>query len=305
MAAELFGDDDLSTDKQALLHEYRLATPTDGDVTRGQAVFTKQCSACHRVKGVGHEVGPDLAALKNRSPQALLTAILDPNAAVEDKYRSYNVLTADGIVTTGMIAEESSTAIEMRMQDGKSKSILRTDIDRIQSTGKSLMPEELEKTIPLADMNHLLAFLNEMGPPPKQFVGNTPVTVQPDQDGAIELAATSCRIYGDQIRFEPQYKNIGFWGHAGDHVEWTLAIGRAGKYDVWLDYACPTDAAGNEYVFSCGDQRLTGQIAGTGTWNDYRQVKLGTIELPESTAIARLSGNETLKKWLLDLRRFA
>ncbi len=302
IAAELFGDDGFSSDKQALLRNYKMATPSDGDVTLGQAVFTKQCSACHRVKGVGHDVGPILATLKNRSPQALLTAILDPNAAVEDKFRGYNVLTLDGVVTAGMIAGESSTAIEMRMQDGKSKTILRADVDRIQITGKSLMPEGMEKAISLSDMNHLLAFLNEMGSAPKQFDGNEPVGVQPSSDGTIELAATNCRIYGDQIRFEPQYKNIGFWGHPGDHVEWTLTIDRAGKYEVWLDYACPNDSAGNEFAFSYGDQTLAGQIKGTGTWNQYRQLKLGTIELPKSTEIARFSGTETLKSWLLDLR---
>ena len=46
-------------------------------------MFQKVCATCHRLGGVGTEVGPDLAALADKSPESLLVAILDPNRAVE------------------------------------------------------------------------------------------------------------------------------------------------------------------------------------------------------------------------------
>lgn len=301
-AMKLFGAVDDGIDTGALMRRYRSASGIQGDAKLGQQVFTKQCSVCHQVNGIGHAVGPDLLGMKNRSPHAMLTAILNPNAAVEDKYQSYNVLTIDGVALSGIIVNESSTSIDLLMQEGKTQTILRDDIDRLQNSGTSLMPEGVEKNIPLGDMNHLLAFLVDLGPAPQTFAGNRPVTVKPSDSGSIELAATDCRIFGDQINFEPKYKNIGFWNSSSDRVEWTLTIQGSGHYEVWLDYACPHSTAGNRFNFTCGDQTLHGQIQGTRTWDDYQQVSLGTIDLPASTLSAVFRSEGDINKWLLDLR---
>ncbi len=165
-AVGLFDENLPSTDKQELIDRYREASRIKGDPQSGQRVFTQHCSACHRVKEIGRNVGPDLAALKDRSPAALLTAVLDPNSAVEDKYRSYNVLTLSGFAAAGIITDESSTAIELQTNGGETKTFLREDIELIQGTGKSLMPEGLEHSISVSDMGHLLAFLNELGSRP-------------------------------------------------------------------------------------------------------------------------------------------
>ena len=49
------------------------------------------------LQDIGKEVGADLAALKDRSTDAMLTAILDPNRAVESKFLVYTVVTKDGL----------------------------------------------------------------------------------------------------------------------------------------------------------------------------------------------------------------
>ena len=159
-AIVVFGELSSATEKRSLLQRYLANVLEDGDPQRGASVFQKQCAACHRVKEMGHAIGPDIASLKDRTPKTLLTAILDPNLAVEDKYQGYHVLTLDGQLMTGVISNESSTAIELQMQEGKRHSILRDDIEWIRTTGVSLMPEGLEKAIPPEEMNHLLAYLN-------------------------------------------------------------------------------------------------------------------------------------------------
>ena len=72
-----------------------------GDAQAGAAVFAKRCAVCHRLRGVGHEVGPNLASLTDYSPQALLTAMLDPNRAVEAKFLDYVAVTTGGLTYTG------------------------------------------------------------------------------------------------------------------------------------------------------------------------------------------------------------
>ncbi|MCA9049849.1 MAG: HEAT repeat domain-containing protein, partial [Planctomycetaceae bacterium] len=68
----------------------------------GKAVFEKRCAACHKIGDVGKQIGADLAALKDRSTDALLTAILDPNKAVEAKFLSYTAVTTDGRTFSNM-----------------------------------------------------------------------------------------------------------------------------------------------------------------------------------------------------------
>lgn len=301
-AAKLFGESTSNADKQILIKQYATASPLHGDRARGEVIFGKQCAACHRVNQIGHAIGPDLTSLKDRSPAAMLTAILDPNAAVEDKYRNYSVLTIDGVATAGIIVNESSTAIELQMQENKRKTILREDIEQIQNTGTSLMPEGLEKQIPPAAMNDLLAFLDDVGPAPKSFPGNQPTTIVAAADGSLTLAATACRIYGPSCVFEAKYKNIGHWGSALDRVAWTVEVAKPGEYEVWLDYACADGTAGNHFEFRCGKQKVTGTVASTGTWDDYQQTQIGTITLLQGPTGASFQATEDLKRWLLDLR---
>src|SRR5690606_31425740 len=121
-----------------------------------------------------HPVGPDLAALTNRSPEALLIAVLDPNRAVEDKFVNYVAITNDGRQFTGILREETSGSLTLEGPDGKKHVILRKDLEVLAATGKSLMPEGMEKDLSPTDLADVLAYLGGIGPPPKSFPGNRP-----------------------------------------------------------------------------------------------------------------------------------
>ncbi|HND53378.1 MAG TPA: c-type cytochrome, partial [Pirellulaceae bacterium] len=82
--------------RQKVLETFAAAATLPGDVGRGKATFTKKCAVCHRLEGQGHLVGPDIASIGNKSPEALLVAMLDPNRAIEDRYLDYSLLTIDG-----------------------------------------------------------------------------------------------------------------------------------------------------------------------------------------------------------------
>ncbi|HHK42930.1 MAG TPA: c-type cytochrome, partial [Planctomycetaceae bacterium] len=76
-------------DRRKVLKEYQIALKLKGDPKRGQAVFAKTCASCHKLDGVGHEIGPNLRSLSDRRPKSLLTSILDPSASVDGKYVTY------------------------------------------------------------------------------------------------------------------------------------------------------------------------------------------------------------------------
>ena len=117
------------------------------------------CAACHKIGDVGQQVGPDLLSVGDKSVTGLIVAILDPNRSVEARYVDYRAVTKDGRTLTGMIATETSTSVTLVGVDGKSHALLRTDIEELTSTGKSVMPEGLEKDLPPQEMADLIAFL--------------------------------------------------------------------------------------------------------------------------------------------------
>lgn len=142
-----------------VLDRYVVSLDEVGDVERGRALFTKHCSACHKLGDVGHEIGPNLASAATRGPESLLVNVLDPNREVNPQYANYIAVTKDGRSASGILAGETATSITLLRGEKASDTLLRVDIEELKSTGTSLMPEGFEKEIDPAAMNDLLAFL--------------------------------------------------------------------------------------------------------------------------------------------------
>jgi putative heme-binding domain-containing protein len=156
-AAELLGKA-TSAARADVITRYKPVLDRKGDATRGLAVFKRECASCHYAAGVGASVGPAIAAIGTRTPDALLTAILDPNREVDPRYLTYTVQTVDGRTLSGIITAETATTVTLRRADG-SDTVLRSRIEDLRSAGVSLMPEGVERTVPPDDMADLLAFL--------------------------------------------------------------------------------------------------------------------------------------------------
>jgi len=148
-------------DRQKVIDRYQKAlTSLKGDPTKGATVFTANCSACHKFGDVaGRAVGPDLAVVKDRSAPYLLTHILDPNRAVEDRYIFYTAATQDGRSLAGMLSSESGSSLTMIGLDGAEQTILRSEIRALVNSGRSLMPDGLEAALNEQAMADLIAFL--------------------------------------------------------------------------------------------------------------------------------------------------
>jgi len=274
-----------------------------GDPTRGRDVFARKCGSCHQLGGVGRGIGPDLAALPDRSTRSLLTAILDPNRAVESRYLSYDVWTHEGDIHSGMITEESGTNIRMVDLQGNEVVLLRKDIDELRSSGSSQMPEGLEQDMTPADLAHVLSFVQSSPTPPRTFSGNTPSPVSPRAaDGALRLTAAVAEIRGASLRFEDRYGNLGYWSGLDDHATWTVELEQARTFEVRLDHACSPETAGNQAVLSVNDQALTFRIAGTESWDEYRTRVIGKLRLPAGPSRITVRASAPLQGYLMDLR---
>jgi len=157
-AEKLFGGG-VKKDRREVLEKYAGVLETEGEASRGKLAFEAQCSKCHRYRDVGQSVGPDLATLTSKTPQSLLTAILDPNSAVEDKYVQYLAVTVDGRTLTGLIANETGNSLTLRGAEAREEVVLRKDLVSLTSSGLSQMPEGLEKDLEVQALADLIAYL--------------------------------------------------------------------------------------------------------------------------------------------------
>lgn len=77
-----------------------------GNESSGAAIFLGKgaCESCHRVRGKGSRLGPDLTDVGSfRQPEQLATSLLNPNAEILPENRFYRVVTRDGTVVTGRL----------------------------------------------------------------------------------------------------------------------------------------------------------------------------------------------------------
>jgi putative heme-binding domain-containing protein len=140
----------------------------DGHPGRGEVVYSRedmQCMTCHAIGGVGGKVGPDMTSLGASAPiDYLIESIYKPNAKIKENYHSVNILTADGLVLTGIIVGSDNNEVILR--DARNK-IVRIPKDEIefQKPGKSLMPEGLVDRLTQQEQVDLIKFLTQLGRP--------------------------------------------------------------------------------------------------------------------------------------------
>jgi putative heme-binding domain-containing protein len=122
-------------------------------------LFLQNCSICHRLKGDGHRIGPDLETVANKPVPELVVAILDPNQAVDPIYTGYNVSTKDDRDLSGILVSETPNSITLRLPGGAEEILLRSNIKAVIGSGRSLMPEGFETGLSPQDLADLISFI--------------------------------------------------------------------------------------------------------------------------------------------------
>jgi putative membrane-bound dehydrogenase-like protein len=130
-----------------------------GDGARGEKVFMTSCATCHRLRGQGVKVGPDLDAILGRERRALLIDLLDPNRAMDPTYQVFVARTASNDLVNGIVAAETPAAITLRRAAGEETTLLRKDLAELRAWPASLMPEGLEMNLRPQDFSDLFEFL--------------------------------------------------------------------------------------------------------------------------------------------------
>lgn len=299
-AANLFAIQ--SHDRQSILEEYIAAAVSTGDQLQGKMLFAKHCSACHKLEGHGTSLGPDLTALSDKSRPAMLTAILVPSQAVEQKFLAYTVLLQSGRVFQGMLQDESTNAFTLVTANDHQHTIRRVDIESIQTAGKSFMPDGMEQLLTPQGIQDIIAYIRSIDVRPKSFTGNHPQVAPVRDDGSMRLFAMHAEVYGPNLRFDSKYRNLTEWNSHEDRAVWQVHAAKAGRYELEIDYACSPDYAMNKFQLKVSGQQLTGRIEATESRDHYRSSAIGSIWLPAKPVEIAITSDGPIDGFLFDLR---
>jgi putative membrane-bound dehydrogenase-like protein len=146
-------------ERAGVLQRFAGVATLKGDARRGEPLFQQQCASCHRLRGAGTEVGPDLGMMIGKPVEQIIQGILDPNAAMEARYQSYTAVLRDGTEATGVIVAETPTTVTLRAPNRADQTVLRAELKELISGGVSLMPEGLEAAFTPQQLADLIAYI--------------------------------------------------------------------------------------------------------------------------------------------------
>jgi putative heme-binding domain-containing protein len=125
---------------------------------KGKAVFENQCAKCHNFDGRGFHVGPALDGA-GRDIEYLLVNVLDPNRVVGQPYFVRRIVLKNGRIEEGLLAAEDGQTITLRGENDAQKVISKSDVEEVQVSEKSMMPEGLANTISVQDFRDLVRYV--------------------------------------------------------------------------------------------------------------------------------------------------
>src|SRR5216684_3583588 len=141
----------------------RAALPP-GDAVQGKIVFEGKgaCFTCHRVKGNGSRLGPELTDIGAlRRAVELERSILDPDAEVLPQNRFFRIVTKDGTAITGRLLNQDAFTVQLFDPKERMLSFSKSNLKEYAFIDKSPMPSYAGKLSPkeLADLVSYLASL--------------------------------------------------------------------------------------------------------------------------------------------------
>ena len=132
-----------------------------GDPVAGQAVFGT-CLTCHRVGNAGQDIAPALDGSANRELEHLITAIVDPDAAIEGGYGVFRVTKTDGSTLEGFLQKRDAQGTTIALMGGAKIFTARNEIKSQGFVGgRSFMPPAFSD-LPDQTMVDLISYIKTL-----------------------------------------------------------------------------------------------------------------------------------------------
>jgi putative heme-binding domain-containing protein len=140
-----------------------LETAPPGDLRGGEALFwgKAECGSCHRIRGKGGMLGPDLSNIGAQRPvDRLRQAILDPDG---DGFRGYTAVVAtlkDGRVLRGVARNRTNYSVQILDEQGQLHLLEMPELRTVELGKHSPMPGDYKQRLSRQEITDLVAFLS-------------------------------------------------------------------------------------------------------------------------------------------------
>ena len=146
------------------LHAMLAAAPGAGNPYPGKVLYLKTCGKCHKLFADGGDIGPDLTSFKRDDARGMLLNVVNPSAEIRKGFENFTVLTVEGRIISGFLADQDNQVVVLRGVDGQNVVVPRDDIDEMSANPKSVMPEGLLDALTPEEIKHLFAYLRSSQP---------------------------------------------------------------------------------------------------------------------------------------------
>ncbi|QDV55530.1 PVC-type heme-binding CxxCH protein [Rosistilla oblonga] len=137
-----------------------------GNPYDGKLLYKESCGKCHQLFEQGGEIGPDLTAYKRDDVRQLLVNVANPNLEIREGFENMMVLTFDGRALNGFVEDQDNQVVVIKGADGQRTVIEKENIDLMQASKNSLMPEDLLAKMSDQQLRDLFAYLRSTQPLP-------------------------------------------------------------------------------------------------------------------------------------------
>ncbi|MBK1829681.1 c-type cytochrome [Verrucomicrobiaceae bacterium R5-34] len=142
-------------------HYAKVVDQLKGNPMVGQGLFGS-CLACHAVGDQGQKIAPPLDGSASRDTEHLLTAIVNPDEAMESAFGLYFATRKDGLGVEGYLAKRDDNGIVIAIPGGAEVFIARSSLIADGAiNGRSFMPRGFGE-LPDQTMADLLAYIKTL-----------------------------------------------------------------------------------------------------------------------------------------------
>lgn len=153
----------------------KLAIPSDfagqvaehGDARKGKVIYERPelaCVTCHKVNGIGGNIGPELSALGSAQPvDFIIGAVIEPQREIKEGFNSYLLTLKNGDEHQGYIMREDANGVLLRDTLWNEEVLIRKANIAASRNNGSLMPAGLVDTLTLEEFRDLVKYLSTLG----------------------------------------------------------------------------------------------------------------------------------------------
>ena len=137
-----------------------------GNAANGEQVFYREqvtCAACHRIKGRGAEIGPDLSEIGSKlGKDALFEAIVEPSAGISLGYEAFSLDLKSGDEAYGLLVSQTADEIAIKDLKGIVTRYKTSEVEKKRQLKTSIMPTGLAANMSTQELVDLVQFLSAL-----------------------------------------------------------------------------------------------------------------------------------------------